>query len=904
MELRLAIEAWIASHKLHELELRLISDFLLEFSFGVVGTFQIGTDDKWRPMFLTFLEHSDLLTPINNWIEQQGARPDFCVIDLLDHLDQLRRSAVAATPQQTASGKSDQEASKFAAALEKMMQARPGPEKKMKADGAADDADQGDGIAPAAVAAAAPPPPPPVRVQATAAHFDAEIIPALREYLEGENFHAYEVEEWVRRVQMVVARDQIDEALRIIRDEALNGAPIPEALVKFYVPDEPLVRQIERNIGRRNRTFYTREGLSEEAAERLQVEAEGLRETNASRVLGFVAHPCASALAHWDLTLLGESIDPSSPLGMQLVEWTLNHGHQAAAPALGGSGNNNMVRPADVQIEMLMPFDFPVRGPTFRVIAPRFKDVHKLNMSLSQSQSAMNEDEMLTVSRDLDSNWDPSSSVADMVARVRERLEGAEVDLEAGKDGSLATVGGFWRSYLCMSPAAIGRPEQEHSGQITLPSSALEQLFNQPNNYGLGRYGRRQLMDSGGLHQSGGPMTFEISTNGGKRSFCGVAEFTAEENTCVMPDWMAKNLQLKLGEEVHVRRVYVPKGIYMKLQPHDARYAKVGDTKRMLEWVLQRYTAVSAGDTLVVNYRGQDFAFNILEVSPGKAIRLIDSDVAVDFAPPLSGEEVPKMLEPVEEKETAGSATSSAAAAAAAAAPTASGAPATSAGTAVGGVEVSGTENVDWKRCPTCRRGIPMASFDRHSIPCSRLNWFCELCQVAVEKRSQQEHLTACHTLFFCDCGTELETRFLAAHKQNDCVLRDRNCSFCQLRMPHVELKAHESHCGSKTEKCDACGLFVKIRDMPGHHNVCGIEDKNVPPRRDDDWGGLGGGGGGRNRGNEDNLFTCPTCNEPFEQFDDYEVHMLVAHPELLPQEQPEKQPEKIEPFVFQPPDL
>ena len=85
-----------------------------------------------------------------------------------------------------------------------------------------------------------------------------------------------------------------------------------------------------------------------------------------------------------------------------------------------------------------------------------------------------------------------------------------------------------------------------------------------------------------------------------------------------MPDWMAKNLGVNLGEEVQVRRVYVPKGIYMKLQPHDARYAKVGDTKRMLEWVLSRY------DTLVVSYRGEDHRFDILDVSPGRAIRLID----------------------------------------------------------------------------------------------------------------------------------------------------------------------------------------------------------------------------------------------------------------------------------------
>ncbi len=566
MKLRLDIEAWIAGNKLSDLDLKLVSDFLLEFSFGQ-QTFQVGTDDQWRPMFLTFLDQnsSELLSPINSWIEQQSSRQDFTVIQLLEHLNVLRRTAVGVGKIEEKS--EDKSAAKFAAALEKMMQGR---EKKIKGEdggGEGGNAPTAEGAATGLVAAvdapAAPLPPVPVhRVHATAAHFDAEIIPALRDFLQGEHFQAYEIDEWCRRIQMLVARDEIDEALRVIHDEALNGSPMPNALAKFYVVEEPeeqgqpLMRQFELRAQRRNRVYYTRDGLSEEAAERLQVEAEGVRETNASRVLGWTASPVNSALAHWSFVLLGDAIDPSSPLGMQLVEWALNH-HQ--------SGGGNVVRPADVQVEMLMPFDFPTRGPTFRVISPRFKDVQKLNLSLSHSQTGTRDD--LTVSRDLDAQWDPSWSLADIVARVRERLEFAELDMSAGTDSPLATVGGFWRSFVCMSPAAVGRPDQEHAGQITLPSSALEQLMNS---------GRRYLHDSGG---GNAPMTFEISSNGGKRSFCGVAEFSAEEGSCIIPTWIQNNLNVKLGDEVQVRRVYVPKGIYMKLQPHDARYAKVKKKK-------------------------------------------------------------------------------------------------------------------------------------------------------------------------------------------------------------------------------------------------------------------------------------------------------------------------------------
>jgi hypothetical protein len=71
-------------------------------------------------------------------------------------------------------------------------------------------------------------------VSVTAELFDTEIIPALRLFLATQSFQGYEVEEWVRRVQLVVAKGELDEGLRIVRDEALNGAPMPSTLKKFY----------------------------------------------------------------------------------------------------------------------------------------------------------------------------------------------------------------------------------------------------------------------------------------------------------------------------------------------------------------------------------------------------------------------------------------------------------------------------------------------------------------------------------------------------------------------------------------------------------------------------------------------------------------------------------------------
>ncbi len=83
---------------------------------------------------------------------------------------------------------------------------------------------------------------------------------------------------------------------------------------------------------------------------------------------------------------------------MQLTEWTMHHN-------LTGS-NSNVVRAADVQVELLMPHDYPERGPVLRVIAPRFHDVNNLNLSLSQSMERQPASDRtgLTVSRDLENH--------------------------------------------------------------------------------------------------------------------------------------------------------------------------------------------------------------------------------------------------------------------------------------------------------------------------------------------------------------------------------------------------------------------------------------------------------------------------------------------------------------------
>lgn len=68
-------------------------------------------------------------------------------------------------------------------------------------------------------------------------------------------------------------------------------------------------------------------------------------------------------------------------------------------------------------------------------------------------------------------------------------------------------------------------------------------------------------------------MIFEISSggpSGQRRTFCGVSEFTAVEGTALLPTWMIRNLEIKDGDTVQIRRVQLPKGTFLRLQPHTA----------------------------------------------------------------------------------------------------------------------------------------------------------------------------------------------------------------------------------------------------------------------------------------------------------------------------------------------
>ncbi|KAF2567028.1 hypothetical protein F2Q68_00027181 [Brassica cretica] len=136
------------------------------------------------------------------------------------------------------------------------------------------------------------------------------------------------------------------------------------------------------------------------------------------------------------------------------------------------------------------------------------------------------------------------------------------------------------------------------------------------------------------------PMLFELRNAGSERvSHCGVLEFIAEEGMIYMPYWMMQNLLLQEGDIVRVRNVTLPKGTYVKLQPHTTDFLDISNPKAILETALRNYSCLTTGDSIMVPYNNKKYFIDIVETKPANGISIIETDCEVDFAPPLDYKE-------------------------------------------------------------------------------------------------------------------------------------------------------------------------------------------------------------------------------------------------------------------------
>lgn len=175
--------------------------------------------------------------------------------------------------------------------------------------------------------------------------------------------------------------------------------------------------------------------------------------------------------------------------------------------------------------------------------------------------------------------------------------------------------GRFESTYRVHSVAFVNRGDLEGGGKIILPPSALDLLTRLHIEY---------------------PMLFEITNRTENRKMhSGVLEFVADEGMCYMPFWMMQNLLLEEGAFVNIRSTSLPRGKFVKFQPHTKNFLDIANPRAVLESTLRKFTCLTKGDVIVINYNKKNYYLTVLETKPADAISIVETDIEVDFAPPL-----------------------------------------------------------------------------------------------------------------------------------------------------------------------------------------------------------------------------------------------------------------------------
>lgn len=172
------------------------------------------------------------------------------------------------------------------------------------------------------------------------------------------------------------------------------------------------------------------------------------------------------------------------------------------------------------------------------------------------------------------------------------------------------------RSIFEMATTSDERAQEiEKGGKIVMPPSALEELASYDIVY---------------------PMMFKLeNSESGRVTHCGVLEFIADEGTVYIPNWMMANLSISSGMLINVISASCPVASFSKFQPQSTAFLDITNPKAVLENTLRRFSCLTKGDVISINYNDTIYELLVMETKPVDAVSIIETDMEVDFAPPV-----------------------------------------------------------------------------------------------------------------------------------------------------------------------------------------------------------------------------------------------------------------------------
>src|ERR1700694_2918932 len=103
---------------------------------------------------------------------------------------------------------------------------------------------------------------------------------------------------------------------------------------------------------------------------------------------------------------------------------------------------------------------------------------------------------------------------------------------------------------------------------------------------------------------------------------------------------MMNTLLLSEGSLLNLKSTTLPLGKFIKIQPQSTSFLSIHDPKAVLEMSLRNFSALTTGDVIQISYNSQIYEIGVLEVKAhgggdGNAVCVIETDIEVDFAPPV-----------------------------------------------------------------------------------------------------------------------------------------------------------------------------------------------------------------------------------------------------------------------------
>ncbi|ROW06567.1 hypothetical protein VMCG_04430 [Cytospora schulzeri] len=176
----------------------------------------------------------------------------------------------------------------------------------------------------------------------------------------------------------------------------------------------------------------------------------------------------------------------------------------------------------------------------------------------------------------------------------------------------------YYRCYPMVMAPGPERTDLNYGSKILLPPSALDKVSK--------------------LHVQW-PLLMEL-VNGekGSHTHAGVLEFVAEEGRAYLPQWMMQTLLLDVGDMIQIRTTSLELARLVKLQPQSVNFLDISDPKAVLERAFRNFATLTKGDVFNFEYNDTVYDVAVLDVKPETekmGVCMIETDVSVDFAPPV-----------------------------------------------------------------------------------------------------------------------------------------------------------------------------------------------------------------------------------------------------------------------------